>query len=120
MERLIDKFHIKREHLEKAELFFSRHGGKAVFFGRSVSYLRVLTAILAGVSQMHYPRFLMFNALGGITWAALFGMAGYHFGKHLAAFRSVVHEIALGILIVAAIGGAIYFIKKSDRIQKGK
>ena len=116
--RLMGKFHIKQEHLEKTERFFSRHGGKAVFFGRSFSYLRVLTALLAGVSHMYYPRFLLFNALGGITWAVVFGMAGFHFGKNLGFFRSIMHEIAIGILVVAVIAAGIYFLRKRGWIQK--
>ena len=110
--RLMGKFKIKIEHIEKAEHFFARHGGKAVFFGRSVSYLRVLTALLAGVSHMPYPKFLVFNALGGITWAVVFGMLGYHFGKNLQFFRSILHEAGWGILVLAGIAAGIYFLKK--------
>ncbi len=117
--RLMGKFKIKTEHLEKAEQFFSRHGGKAVFFGRSVSYLRVLTALLAGVSHMHYPRFLIFNALGGITWAVVFGMIAYHFGKNLQFFRSIIHEIGWGILVLAVVAAGIYFFKKRGTFGKG-
>jgi membrane protein DedA with SNARE-associated domain len=116
--KLMGKFKIKPEHLEKAELFFARHGGKAVFFGRSVSYLRVLTALLAGVSHMQYPRFLVFNAMGGITWAVVFGMLGYHFGKNLGFFQGILHEIGWGLLILACIAAGIYFIRKRGRLRK--
>jgi membrane protein DedA with SNARE-associated domain len=116
--RLTGKLHIKTEHLEKAEVFFSHHGGKAVFFGRSVSYLRVLTALLAGVSCMHYPRFLLYNALGGITWALAFGMAGFYFGKNLAFLEEWIHEIAWGLLLIAAIGVLIYIFRK--RMKRGR
>jgi membrane protein DedA with SNARE-associated domain len=116
--RLMGKFHIKPEHLEKAEQFFARHGGKAVFIGRSVSYLRVLTALLAGVSHMHYPRFLFFNALGGITWAVVFGMLGYHFGRNLHFFQSIIHEIAWGLLLLVIIGAGIYFFKNRGGFRK--
>jgi membrane protein DedA with SNARE-associated domain len=116
--RIMGKFSIKQGHLEKAERFFARHGGKAVFFGRSVSYLRVLTALLAGVSHMRYPRFLLFNALGGITWAVLFGFVGFHFGKNLDYFRSMLHEIGWGILVSATIAAGIYFFKKRRGTRK--
>jgi membrane protein DedA with SNARE-associated domain len=117
--RLMGKFHVKTEHLEKAEKFFEHHGGKAVFFGRSVSYLRVLTALLAGVSHMHYPRFLLFNALGGCAWALVFGLAAFYFGKNLSVLKQYIHEMAIGTLIVAIIAAAIYFLMKK-KWRRGK
>jgi membrane protein DedA with SNARE-associated domain len=110
--RLTGKFFIKKEHLEKAEVFFLHHGGKAVFFGRSVSYLRVLTALLAGVSRMYYPKFLLFNALGGIAWAVVFGLAGYAFGKKLGFLEERIREIGWGALAVFIIAVIAYILWK--------
>jgi Uncharacterized membrane-associated protein len=119
--RWTGKLFIKREHLEKAEAFFSHHGGKAVFFGRSVSYLRVLTALLAGVSCMHYPKFLFFNALGGITWAVVFGLAGFVFGKNLGFLEEWIREIGWGALLIFLIALAVYFLwKKTGQSEKKK
>jgi membrane protein DedA with SNARE-associated domain len=117
--RLTGKFFIKREHLEKAEVFFLHHGGKAVFFGRSVSYLRVLTALLAGVSRMYYPKFLLFNALGGIAWAVVFGLAGYAFGKNLGFLEERIREIGWGGLAVFIMAVIVYFLwKKAGWFKK--
>jgi membrane protein DedA with SNARE-associated domain len=119
--RLAGRFYIKREHLDKAEAFFLHHGGKAVFFGRSVSYLRVLTALLAGVSRMYYPKFLLYNALGGIAWAVVFGLAGYAFGKNLGFLEERIREIGWGALAVFIIGIIVYLLwKKAGRSEKNK
>jgi membrane protein DedA with SNARE-associated domain len=107
-----DRFFIKKSHIEKAEKFFSRHGGKAVFFGRSVSYLRVFTAIFSGISNMYYPKFLFFNAAGGIVWAALVGYAGFTFGKHLDILEMWLRQIGWGLAGMAAMAIAIYMIRK--------
>ena len=53
----------------RAEEFFTRHGDKTVFLGRFVPIGRIFSAVLAGVSRMHYRRFLFWNATGGIVWA---------------------------------------------------
>jgi len=55
---------------------FRKHGGKVVFFGRFIAVLRAFAAFLAGTNRMLWPRFLLFNALGGIVWATLFGVHG--------------------------------------------
>ncbi|MDD5569509.1 MAG: DedA family protein, partial [Candidatus Pacebacteria bacterium] len=118
LERIMRRFKIKPDHLIKAENFFTHHGGKAVFFGRSVSYLRVLTALLAGVSHMHYPRFLLWNALGGVAWALFFGLAAYYFGQNLTVLELYIREIAWGALGVAVLGAAVYFLV--SRLKKNK
>ena len=55
---------------------FDQYGGRVVFFGRFVSVLRTYAAFLAGTNRMRWRRFLVFNAAGGIVWAAI-----YTFGR---------------------------------------
>jgi membrane protein DedA with SNARE-associated domain len=107
--RLTGKLWFKKEHIEKAEKFFGRHGGKAVFFGRSVSYLRVFTALMAGVSRMQYPKFLFYNAMGGIVWAGVVSFIGYKFGKHLDIVEKIIREIGWGLLGVVALIVVLYY-----------
>jgi len=109
-DRLLKKKWLKKDHLEKAEQFFARHGGKAVFFGRSVSYLRVLTALMAGVSRMRYPKFLFYNALGGIVWAGAMSFIGYTFGQHLDLVEKAIRQFGRGLLVAAVIAIIFYFI----------
>ena len=59
------KVRLDEAKLKVGMLVFDRHGGKVVFFGRFVSVLRTYAAFLAGVNQMRYPRFLVFNAAAG-------------------------------------------------------
>ena len=53
--------------IKVGQYLFLRHGGKVVFFGRFVALLRMLAAFLAGVNRMEWPKFLLANALGGVT-----------------------------------------------------
>lgn len=110
--RLSGRLWFKQDHIEKAERFFARHGGKAVFFGRSVSYLRVLTALMAGVSRMHYPRFLFYNALGGIVWAGIVSFLGFKFGQHLPYIEKIIHEFGMGLLVCIAAVVLLWYIAR--------
>ncbi len=109
-ERLSGRLWFKETHIRKTEDFFAYHGGIAVFIGRWISYLRLLTALMAGVSRMNYPKFLLSNVLSGILWAGVVGYLGYKFGKHLAIVEQTIEEIGFGILIVALVAAALYFI----------
>ena len=72
-----------------AQKFLDDHGGKAVFLGRSVALLRALVPGLAGMSRMAYPRFLAWNALGGLLWGGGCVILGFVFAK--SRNRSAVH-----------------------------
>ncbi len=87
--------------LKVAQYLFQRHGGKIVFFGRFVAILRAFAAFLAGVNHLPWPRFLFFNALGGVVWATLFGFGGYFLGF---AFEHYARPVGVTALIGAVIG----------------
>jgi membrane-associated protein len=88
--------------LEVGEPFFARHGPKAVFLGRWVAGLRIASAWLAGMNKMAWPRFLFWNALGGICWAASIGLGVYFVGH---AFEEVIG--VGGIVAAGVVGGGL-------------
>jgi membrane protein DedA with SNARE-associated domain len=100
--------------LKVGQYLFLRHGGKIVFFGRFVAFLRTYAALLAGMNRMSWPHFLIVNALGGICWAALFGGGAYLFG---AQVKRVTGPASL-LLVLAAIGlvaAGIFFFRRHER-----
>jgi membrane protein DedA with SNARE-associated domain len=90
--------------LKVAQYLFQRHGGKIVFFGRFVAILRAFAAFLAGVNRLPWPRFLVFNALGGVVWATLFGTGGYLLGH---AFERYARPVGLAALVAAVVGAVL-------------
>src|SRR5579859_3261911 len=71
----------RREVLVIGEAFFERHGPKAVFFGRFILGLRTWASWLAGATRMPWHTFVLWNALGGICWATLYGLVIYYAGN---------------------------------------
>ena len=82
--RLLERFKPLREALPRSERFFRKHGGKTVFIGRFIAFLRVTAAWLAGISKMHWLEFFAWNAAGGIVWATGVGLVAYYAGKSAA------------------------------------
>jgi membrane protein DedA with SNARE-associated domain len=81
---------------------FDRHGPKVVFLGRFVSILRTYAAFLAGINKMDWWRFLVYNALGAIVWATLFGGGAYLLGSGVHRLGTVLSVIG-GVVAVAVI-----------------
>jgi membrane-associated protein len=100
---LLERHRLTRDYAEKylpkGERFFARHGGKAVFIGRFVAVLRVTSAWIAGISHMHWWRFLGWNAAGGIVWATGVSLISYYLGDAAAE--------AIGRYGLFAAGGAV-------------
>ena len=74
--------------IKVGQYLFQLHGGKIVLFGRFFPVLRIWAAVLAGVNQMAWPKFLLFNAAGAVLWATLYGLGAYYLGHALEAARS--------------------------------
>lgn len=102
-------FRVDEAKVERAQQFFKRHGGKTVFLGRFVSLLRMLAALLAGVTRMPYGRFSAFNVTGGICWALLFGGLGYGFGRHVPKLEHAVGQAGALVVLLAALLVALIF-----------
>jgi membrane protein DedA with SNARE-associated domain len=95
--------HRLERSVARSEVYFRRHGGKTVFFGRWLPVLRVTAAWMAGASHMEWRRFAVFNALGGIGWAISISSLGYFAGKSADSVVGVLGILALVIVTLALV-----------------
>lgn len=106
---------LNRKHLMKAHAFFERHGGKAIILGRFVPIIRTFVPFVAGCGSMSYPKFALYNVLGGILWVGLCVMAGFIFGSQPFVknnFEVVVIAIVFISLLPIAWG---YILSRLER-----
>jgi len=100
--------------LPRAERFFDKHGGKAVFLARFIAGLRVAGAWIAGFSKMTWWRFFAWNAAGGIVWATAVALVAYYFGRAAAdtISRYGLLGAAVAAVIVVAVAAGLHFWNK--------
>jgi membrane protein DedA with SNARE-associated domain len=91
---------ITPQRLARAEAFFGRHGGKAVFMARFFSGLRLFGALVAGISLMRWAKFALYNALGGALWATAVVLLGYFLGSSIGL---VERWLGRGTLVLASV-----------------
>jgi len=89
--------------LDHAEEFFGRHGGKVVVIARFVEGLRQLNGIIAGVAEMHWLRFVLFNAIGAAAWVGLWTTLGYVAGDHVETISRYATYVAIGLAVLAVL-----------------
>src|ERR671910_806872 len=99
---------ITQERLGRAEAFFERHGGKAVFFARFFSGLRVFGALVAGISRMRWATFVLYNALGGAVWVTAVILLGCFLGSSMGLVERWLGRATLVLASVLAVVVAFY------------
>lgn len=109
----------KQEYIKNAQEFYERHGGKAIIIARFVPVVRTFAPIVAGVANMPYRRFLMFNIIGAFLWACGVTYAGYYLGAWFEHMGWEIDHILLPIiaiiLFLSIAPPAIHILKDKQR-----
>lgn len=101
---------IKDENLKKAEDLVKQYGGTAVLLARFMPIIRTIVPFVVGMGELHYPKFIKYNAIGGIVWVSLFLTMGYLFGN-IKAVQEHFTLIIIAIVILSLLPILITYIK---------
>lgn len=91
-------FRIPEERLEEIKNQFSQNAAKAVFFGRFVALLRVFAGLMAGIADMSYGKFFLFNLAGAIVWAFVMVTLAFFVGRIVALEQLVAWVAQFGLV----------------------
>jgi membrane-associated protein len=95
-----DSRFFKRSHLFAAEAFYERHGGKTIVIARFLPFVRTFAPVVAGIADMHYRRFAVYNFVGAALWAIGLPIAGYALG-------SIIPPETLDKYLLFILGGVV-------------
>lgn len=109
--RLLDKKHLMRAHQ-----FYERYGGKAIFLARFVPIIRTFAPFVAGIGEMSYSRFILYNVTGGIIWVNSFLLAGYFFAD-LPFVREQFSYIILAIGVISVLPVGIEYLRSGRKAR---
>ena len=99
---------LTEQRLDKAEAFFDRHGAWIITIARFIEVLRQVNGIIAGITGMHWLRFLAYNALGAALWVGTWVSLGYLAGNHIGTIYHYITRYSLYVLIALAVLAAAY------------
>jgi membrane-associated protein len=94
--------YLKKSHLDKAHAFYEKWGGAAIILARFTPFLRTYVPFVAGMSQMSYRKFALYNITGGAVWVASLTYLGYFFGN-IPWVKANQGFMVIGIVIVSLI-----------------
>ena len=101
---------INPAYVARAHEFFERHGGKAIVLGRFMPIVRTFVPFVAGVAEMSYPAFALYNVAGGVLWVSICVGAGYVFGN-VPVIKDNFSLVAIGIVIVSILPMVFEFVR---------
>jgi membrane-associated protein len=93
---------LKKEHLEKTNEFFRKHGGKTIILARFVPIIRTFAPFVAGAGKMNYRKFIFFNVIGGVLWVSICTLGGYYFGN-IPFVKDNFSIVLIGVVVLSLI-----------------
>ena len=100
-----DSFFFKKKYLIESQIFFEKHGGKAIIYARFLPIVRTFIPIIAGIVHMKKTKFMFYNVLSSIMWSFVLVFAGHYlYGLFLDQFDiDLKKHIEKIILILIAV-----------------
>ncbi|NFG41983.1 DedA family protein [Clostridium botulinum] len=118
--KLIKNNIVKKDHIEKTNKFYEKHGVKTIMFARFIPIVRTIAPFVAGIGKMNYKDFILFNVIGGNLWVMILSICGYFFGN-IRFVRNNLSLILIGMIIISVLPAVIVFInekRKNSLIKK--
>lgn len=103
-------------HLDKAQKFYDKHGGKTIILARFVPVIRTFAPVVAGAGKMDYKKFLTFNLVGGVLWAIGVTLAGYYLGSLIPNVDKYLLPI-IGLIIIVSLLPALHHMLVDAEIR---
>lgn len=113
-----DSRFFNKNHLERARVFYEKHGAKTLVLARFLPVIRTFAPILAGVGRMHYPTFFFYNILGALFWALGIAWLGYFMGAAIPGVDKYLIPIILAIIVLSVLPTLIHIVKNREYVIK--
>ncbi len=90
------------DQLKRAQDFFAKHGGKTVTLSRFVPVVRTLVPLLAGIGEMSFVQFSLYNVIGAVAWGVGITLLGYYIGSSIPNIDHYVLPVVIAVVVVTA------------------
>ncbi len=113
-----------KKNVLRAQAFYDKHGSKTIVIARFIPVVRTFAPIVAGVGNMNYRTFFMFNLLGGALWAIGLNLAGYFLGNLIPDVDKYLLPIIILIILISVAPGALHILRdeemRNDLLNMGR
>ncbi len=112
-----DSLLFKKKHLIATHEFYERHGGKTIIIARFVPIVRTFAPVVAGMANMGYRRFALFNIIGGVGWVFSMTMIGYLLVTIFPATEKHIEKVIIVVVFLSLLPGLIEWLRARARAR---
>jgi len=105
----------RRDHLLKAKEFYEKYGGITIVLARFMPFVRTFAPVVAGVGEMKYRRFALFNVFGGIGWVVSMILLGYYLGQTVPGIERHIEYIIVIVVLVSVLPMILKYLQHRMR-----
>lgn len=106
-----DSFVFRKSHLQRAQDFYKKYGGKTVILARFVPIVRTFCPPVAGAAEMPYGRYLSYDVAGGVLWGGGMVLGGYFLGRQIPNIGENIHYVIAVVIFVSLLPPAISMLR---------
>jgi membrane-associated protein len=99
-----------KAHLIRTQRFYEKYGGKTIVLARFIPIIRTFAPFVAGIGNMTYPRFALYNVFGGAVWTLSFLLGGYFFGN-VPVVKQNFHYVIVAIIVISCLPPVVEFLR---------
>jgi membrane-associated protein len=110
----------RRDHLLKTKEFYEKYGGITIVMARFMPFARTFAPVVAGVAEMKYRRFALFNVAGGIGWVVSMLLIGYYLGRLIPGIEKHIEYIIVGIVFLSILPMIIKYLQHKRQQMKSR
>lgn len=107
-----------KEHIARAQAFYEQHGKKTIILARFMPIIRTFAPIVAGIGNMHYRTFVVYNVLGGFIWTWSMLWLGYALGALIPDPDKYVIPVVVVIVLVSSFPAIKEVVKRGVRMMR--
>jgi len=95
--------------------YFRKYGSFVIVFERFIYGTHIPALLIVGLSRYPYGKFLLFDSIGILLWAAVFTSIGYYFGDTAIDIIIFIQKNLLVVLFLAV----IFYIFLQSKKKRG-
>lgn len=111
-----DSILFRQEHIQRAEAFYEKHGGKTIILARFTPIVRTFAPVVAGVGKMPRQRFMLYNVVGAFLWGAGMTLLGYYLGNKIPGLDHYIEYVLIAVVLIS-FGLSFVHVVKDPKIR---
>jgi membrane-associated protein len=110
----------RRDHLLKTREFYERYGGITIVMACFMPFARTFAPVVAGIAEMKYRRFALFNVTGATVWITSMLLIGFYLGRAIPGIERHIEFIIAGIILLSVSPIIFKYLQHKVRQQRSR